>query len=91
VELAQGKLDRSSALAMQAAESTLLDTALALELIDATQKIQLERLREDRNLCAHPSLRRCCVTRTRCCVGSCAADRGGITPTGSGLWRCRGR
>ncbi|WP_393077355.1 hypothetical protein [Streptomyces sp. LN704] len=57
VGAAQGKLDRASVIAMQGVESTVLDTAVALELIDATQKLQLERLREDRNLCAHPSLR----------------------------------
>lgn len=57
VESAQGQLDVASVRAMQGVESTVLETALALELIDATQRIQLERLREDRNLCAHPSLR----------------------------------
>jgi len=57
VEAAQGKLDRASILAMQGVEASVLDVAVTLELIDATQKVQLERLREDRNLCAHPSLR----------------------------------
>ncbi|MEU3840805.1 hypothetical protein AB0E88_12325 [Streptomyces sp. NPDC028635] len=57
VDQAQGNLDAKAIRTMQAVESSLLDQAVALELIDATQKIQLERLREDRNLCAHPSLR----------------------------------
>jgi len=57
VAAAQGKLDRASITAMQNVESRVLDTAVTLELIDATQRVQLERLREDRNLCAHPSLR----------------------------------
>jgi hypothetical protein len=50
-------LDRNSIVTMQGVEASILDTAVTLELIDATQKVQLERLREDRNLCAHPSLR----------------------------------
>ncbi|WP_052442673.1 hypothetical protein [Streptacidiphilus neutrinimicus] len=57
VAAVQGKLDRASIVAMQGVESRVLDTAVTLELIDATQRVQLERLREDRNLCAHPSLR----------------------------------
>ncbi|MEU2959094.1 hypothetical protein ACIOEY_27475 [Streptomyces albidoflavus] len=42
---------------MLGVERGVLDIAEKLELIDRTQKIQLERLREDRHLCAHPSLR----------------------------------
>jgi hypothetical protein len=57
VEAAQGKLDRESIVVMQGVETRVLDIAVTLELIDATQRVQLERLREDRNLCAHPSLR----------------------------------
>ncbi|MGW7405671.1 hypothetical protein ACWGI9_18350 [Streptomyces sp. NPDC054833] len=57
VDQAQGNLDATAIRTMQTVENTLLDQAVALELIDATQKIQLERLREDRNLSAHPSLR----------------------------------
>ncbi|MFB8085026.1 hypothetical protein [Streptomyces sp. NPDC055992] len=38
-------------------EKTILDVAEKLELIDRTHRTQLERLREDRHLCAHPSLR----------------------------------
>jgi hypothetical protein len=34
----------------------LLDTALAVELIDAVQHRKLDQLRLDRNVCAHPSL-----------------------------------
>jgi hypothetical protein len=43
--------------AMQDVERTILDKALELELIDSIGKRELERLREDRHLCAHPSLR----------------------------------
>lgn len=57
VEAARGKLDHASVTSMQGVEASILDLAVTLELIDATQKVQLERLREDRNLCAHPSLR----------------------------------
>ncbi|WP_406101039.1 hypothetical protein [Streptomyces canus] len=57
VDQAQGKLDVAAVRTMQVVENSLLDEAVTLELIDATQKIQLERLREDRNLSAHPSLR----------------------------------
>ncbi|WUH90408.1 hypothetical protein OG900_10050 [Streptomyces sp. NBC_00433] len=57
VESAQGNLDSDAVHTMQQVEGSLLQTAVTLELIDATQKLQLERLREDRNLCAHPSLR----------------------------------
>jgi hypothetical protein len=53
----QGSLDKTAVHTMQQVEGSLLDTAVALELIDATQRLHLERLREDRNLCAHPSLR----------------------------------
>lgn len=44
--------------AMQAIEASLLSKATAFELIDAIDQRELERLREDRNLCVHPSLRR---------------------------------
>ncbi|WP_055422296.1 hypothetical protein [Streptomyces pactum] len=57
VESAQGHLDATAVRTMQKVEDSLLDTALTLELIDASQKLQLQRLREDRNMCAHPSLR----------------------------------
>lgn len=42
---------------MQTIESRLLDDAVRLELIDPIDKRALERIREDRNLCVHPSLR----------------------------------
>ncbi|MFJ5520903.1 hypothetical protein ACIQB4_28130 [Streptomyces griseoluteus] len=42
---------------MLALEKTLLDTAEKLELIDFIQRKQLERIRDDRHLCAHPSVR----------------------------------
>ncbi|KDN85628.1 hypothetical protein [Kitasatospora cheerisanensis] len=38
-------------------EREILDAALALELIDSSQHVQLDRLREDRHQSAHPSLR----------------------------------
>ncbi|ETA05605.1 MULTISPECIES: hypothetical protein [Gordonia] len=43
--------------AMQRIENKLLDSAQLLELIDSVDKRALERIREDRNLCVHPSLR----------------------------------
>jgi hypothetical protein len=42
---------------MQTIEATLLDKAAEFELIDSIGKRELERIGEDRNLCAHPSLR----------------------------------
>jgi hypothetical protein len=42
---------------MQGIEASLLGTALELEIIDAIDQRALERIREDRNLCVHPSLR----------------------------------
>lgn len=57
VDSAQGSLDTDAVRAMQRVENSLLDTAVELELIDVTQRLQLERLKDDRNLCAHPSLR----------------------------------
>ncbi|MEU6264642.1 hypothetical protein [Saccharopolyspora shandongensis] len=38
-------------------EKTLLVITEKLELIDFTQRKQLERIRDDRHLCAHPSIR----------------------------------
>jgi hypothetical protein len=43
--------------AMQAIEAKLLDKAVEFELIDVIDQRELERIREDRNLCVHPSLR----------------------------------
>ncbi|WP_329182149.1 hypothetical protein OG754_40250 (plasmid) [Streptomyces decoyicus] len=57
IDAAQGRLDTESVRTMQRVENTLLERAVTMELIDATHKLQLDRLREDRNLCAHPSLR----------------------------------
>lgn len=57
VERAQRSSEPESIQVMLGVEKTILDTAEKLELIDFTQKMQLERLRDDRNLCAHPSLR----------------------------------
>lgn len=42
--------------AAQKIEDSLLGSAETLELIDSIGRRQLERLRADRNLCAHPSL-----------------------------------
>lgn len=57
VEKAQQSKEEQAIPIMLGVERTLLDTAETLELIDHTQKKQLERLRDDRNMCAHPSLR----------------------------------
>ncbi|WP_329000883.1 hypothetical protein OHA18_41440 [Kribbella sp. NBC_00709] len=43
---------------MQAIEDQLLKTAVDLELIDSIGQRDLERIRQDRHLCVHPSLRR---------------------------------
>jgi hypothetical protein len=42
---------------MQNIEASLLDKAAEFELIDSIGQRELERIREDRNLCVHPSLR----------------------------------
>ncbi|RKT86346.1 hypothetical protein SAMN05421805_102242 [Saccharopolyspora antimicrobica] len=42
---------------MQAVEARLLDEAARLELIDSIGSRELARIREDRHLCVHPSLR----------------------------------
>lgn len=42
---------------MQGIEASLLANALELEIIDLIDQRALERIREDRNLCVHPSLR----------------------------------
>ncbi|GAA2419671.1 hypothetical protein [Nonomuraea africana] len=42
---------------MQNIESTLLDKAAEFELIDSIGVRELGRIREDRHLCVHPSLR----------------------------------
>ncbi|MGC4856558.1 hypothetical protein ACLQ24_25100 [Micromonospora sp. DT4] len=55
---AQSKgLSKDGVRAMQALEATLLDKASEFELIDSIGVRELERIREDRNLCVHPSLR----------------------------------
>ncbi|KFZ80850.1 hypothetical protein ED92_11050 [Amycolatopsis sp. MJM2582] len=43
--------------AMQRIEASLVDKAVEFELIDTIGKRELDRIREDRHLCAHPSLR----------------------------------
>lgn len=43
--------------AMQNIEASLLDKAAEFELIDSIGQRELQRIREDRNLCVHPSLR----------------------------------
>ncbi|RDV49125.1 MULTISPECIES: hypothetical protein [unclassified Streptomyces] len=43
--------------AMQNIEASLLSRAVDFELIDSIGQRELERIREDRNLCVHPSLR----------------------------------
>ncbi|MYZ36650.1 MULTISPECIES: hypothetical protein [unclassified Streptomyces] len=56
VERAQQPGQADAVNIMLGIERSILETAQKLELIDCTQKMQLERLREDRHLCAHPSL-----------------------------------
>jgi hypothetical protein len=51
------RLGRDGVRAMQHLESTLLDKAAEFELIDSIGMRELERIRENRNLCVHPSLR----------------------------------
>ncbi|WP_231983215.1 hypothetical protein [Nocardia sp. 852002-20019_SCH5090214] len=48
---------REGVRAMQAIEAGLLVNATEFELIDVIDQRELDRLREDRNLCVHPSLR----------------------------------
>lgn len=55
---AQAKgLTQDGVRAMQAIEAGLLAKAVNFELIDPIDERELERIREDRNLCVHPSLR----------------------------------
>lgn len=55
---AQGKgLSKEGVWAMQNIEAGLLEEATKFELIDSIGARELERIREDRNLCVHPSLR----------------------------------
>ena len=54
---ARGKLDGAAIKIVEDVEKRLLEDALDLELIDGIEHRQLLRLKEDRNLCAHPSLR----------------------------------
>ncbi|MGW7312677.1 hypothetical protein [Streptomyces sp. NPDC054865] len=57
IEAARSTADAEAVKAMQQVESKLLQNALELELIDFVEHRQLERLQQDRHLCAHPSLR----------------------------------
>ncbi|MFM9452415.1 hypothetical protein [Streptomyces europaeiscabiei] len=57
VERAQQAPQPEAVQIMLGVEKTILAVAERLELLDFTQRVQLERLREDRHLCAHPSLR----------------------------------
>ncbi|MEH0514605.1 hypothetical protein QBC31_28430 [Streptomyces sp. B21-079] len=57
IEAARSKADVEAVKTMQQVESKLLQNALDLELIDFIEHRQLERLQQDRHLCAHPSLR----------------------------------
>lgn len=43
--------------ATQDVERTIVQTAVSVELIDSITARELDRLREDRHLCAHPSIR----------------------------------
>jgi hypothetical protein len=53
----RGETNAQAVKTMQEVEREILDKAMALEFIDPIAKRELERLREDRHLCAHPSLR----------------------------------
>jgi hypothetical protein len=57
IEQARTQTGAQAVKSLQDVERTLLDTAEKLELLDFVEKRELERLREDRHLCAHPSLR----------------------------------
>lgn len=57
IEQARTQNDAQAVKTMQDVERNLLDSAEQLELIDFVEKRDLERLKEDRHLCAHPSLR----------------------------------
>ncbi|MEW2418137.1 hypothetical protein AB0953_31205 [Streptomyces sp. NPDC046866] len=57
IEGARSKADDEAVKTMQQVERNLLQNALDLELIDFIEHRQLERLKQDRHLCAHPSLR----------------------------------
>lgn len=57
IRQARGRTDAQAIQTMQEIERTILDEAEKLDLMDPIEKRDLERLREDRNLCAHPSLR----------------------------------
>ena len=58
VDKARGHgLNAEGVRAMQAIEDRLLGAALELELIDNIGQRELERIRQDRHLCVHPSLR----------------------------------
>lgn len=52
---ARGKLDGAAIKIVEDVEKKLLEDALDLELIDGIEHRQLLRLKEDRNLCAHPA------------------------------------
>ena len=54
---AAGPTNHQSVKTMQKAESDVLRAAVCFELLDDTSARELERLREDRHLCVHPSLR----------------------------------
>ncbi|MEU6261721.1 hypothetical protein [Saccharopolyspora shandongensis] len=53
----QKGLTKDGVRAMQEIESSLLEQAVKFELIDSIDARELERIREDRNLCVHTSLR----------------------------------
>ncbi|MFG2822623.1 hypothetical protein ACGFX4_24700 [Kitasatospora sp. NPDC048365] len=57
IEQARSATGPQAVATMQEVERTILTAAVELELIDPVEEKHLERLREDRNLSAHPSLR----------------------------------
>lgn len=48
-------IESASPISMQRVEFELLANAEKLEIISARQKLELKRVRDDRNLCAHPA------------------------------------
>ncbi|MEO3749417.1 hypothetical protein [Streptomyces sp. B6B3] len=57
IDEARQKPDREAVRTMLDVENTILEVAEKLDLVDFVQRRELERLKEDRNLAAHPSLR----------------------------------
>jgi hypothetical protein len=57
VKAREAGLSAAGVATMQEVERTVINTAVKLDIIDSIGARELERIREDRNLCVHPSLR----------------------------------